>query len=128
MVMPIKAVTNTLAPLNRIKHVVKGDGIAIVAVAIPIYPDRREPKRAWRVLLDSGSNDNLIFTKSADAKSINPIKRTHPIVWGTSNGDFETTKVGNDNMKFTEFSRNKIFSVEPDIVILAKTLQLLLLT
>ena len=38
----------------------------------------------------------------------------------TSNGDFETTKVGNGNidMKFTEFSCNKVFSVESGIVML----------
>ena len=53
-------------------------------------------------------------------KSTNPIKRMHLLVWGTSNGDFKTTKVGNVDIKFTEFSQNKIFSVEPDIIMLDK--------
>ena len=44
----------------------------------------------------------------------------HPLVWGTSNGDFQTTKNGNVDIKFTEFSRNKIFSIETDIVVLDK--------
>ena len=88
---------------NNFKTVAKGDGIAAVAVAIPIHRDGRQPKRAWRVLLDSGSDGDLIFTKNAEVKNINPIKRTHPLVWGTSNGDFKTTKVGDVELKFPEF-------------------------
>ena len=42
------------------------------------------------------------------------------VVWGTSNGDFETTKIGNVDMKFTEFSRIKIFTIESDIIVLDK--------
>ena len=85
--MPIKAATKSLAAsnedgceqtmktnidslratfnrtLNRIKNIVKGDGIAAVAAAIPVYQDGHEPKRAYRVLLDSGSDSNLIFCK-----------------------------------------------------------------
>jgi len=53
-------------------------------------------------------------------KSINPIKRTHSLVWGTSNGDFKTNKVGSVDINFTE---NKIFSVEPDIIMLDKHTQ-----
>ena len=102
-VMPIKAATNYLAlsnddgreqtiktnfgssratstrTLNNYKNVVRGNGIAAVAAAIPIFRDGREPKRAWRVLLDSGLDGDLIFIKTADVKSINPIKRTHPL-------------------------------------------------
>ena len=102
--MPIKAATNYLATsnddgreqtiktnlgrlraasirtLNNYKNVVKGNGIAAVADAIPVSRDGREPKRAWRVLLDGGSDGDLIFTKTADVKSINSIKRTHPLV------------------------------------------------
>ena len=131
--MPIKAVTKSLAAsnddgreqtintnigsswttfnrtLNRIKNFVNGNGIAAVAAAIPVYRDGREPKRAWRVLPDSGSDGDLIFIKSADVKSINPIKRTHPLVWGTSNGDFKTTKVGNVDITFPEFSKKQGF-------------------
>ena len=40
--------------LNNCKNVVRGNGIAAVAAPIPVFRDRREPKRAWRVLLDSG--------------------------------------------------------------------------
>ena len=100
--MPIKAATNYLAASNDdgreqpiktnfgrsgatstrtlIKNIIKGNGIAGVAAAIPVFGDGRMPKRAWRVLLDSGSDGDLIFIKSADVKSTNPIKRMHPLV------------------------------------------------
>ena len=130
--MPIKAATNYLAASNDdgreqpiktnfgrsgatstrtlIKNIIKGNGIAGVAAAIPVFGDGRMPKRAWRVLLDSGSDGDLIFIKSADVKSTNPIKRMHPLVWGGSNGDFKTTKVGNVDIKVPEFSKNKILA------------------
>ena len=62
------------------KKVVEGDGVAAVTAAIPVYRDGREPKRAWRVLLGSGSDVDLIFIKSADVESINPQKRTRYLV------------------------------------------------
>ena len=79
------------------------------------------PERAWRVLLECGSDGDLIVIKPADVKNINPLKRIHPLVWGTSNGDFETTEVDNVDIKFTESSRINIFSVEPDIIMLDKS-------
>ena len=66
--------------LNRIKDVGKGDGVASIVAAIPVYRDVHEPKRAWHVLLDSGSDGDLIFIKADDVKSINPIERAHPLV------------------------------------------------
>ena len=142
--MPIKTATNYLAASNDVgreqtiktnfgssratysrtsnnyKNAVKGNGIAAAAVAVPVFRDGHKPKRAWCVLLDSGLDGDLIFIKTADVKVRNPIKRTHPLVWGTSNGDFKTTQTGNVDIKFTEFSRNKIFSVKPDIIVLDK--------
>ena len=91
-----------------------------VAAAILVYRDKSEPKRAWRILLDSESDGDLIFMKTADVRSINLVKRTQPLVWGISHGDFRTTKVGNVELKFTGFLQNKIFGVKPDIVMLEK--------
>ena len=73
------------------KKVVKGDGVGSVAAAIPVYRDEHGPKRAWRILLDSGSDGDLIFVKSADVESINPQKRMHSLCsledlkWGFQN-------------------------------------------
>ena len=103
--MPIKAATKTT---NKLSKVVTGDGVSTVVVATLVTRDGREPKRAWRVLLDSGSDGDLIFIKKADVKNANQTKRTHPILWGTSNGTFKTTKVGNVEIKFPEIS-HKIF-------------------
>ena len=95
--MPIKTATNYLAAsndngrkqttrtnsdssrarsnrtLSNFKNVVKGSGIAAVTVPFPVCRDGREPERDWRVLLDSGSDGDLIFVRSADVKSINPM-------------------------------------------------------
>ena len=111
------------------KKIVKGNGVAAVAAAIPVYQDGRKPKRAWCILLDSGSDGDLIFGKSADVKSTNPQKKTHSLVWGTSSRDSKTTDIGSVKLKFPDFSRNKRFSVNPDTVRLKKkTHQILLLT
>ena len=117
IVTPIKAAPIKTRFTNKISKVVTGDGVSAVAVATLVPKDgARPPTRAWRVLLDSGSDGDLIFVKKADLKHTNPEKRTHPNIWGTSNGAFKTTKVGNVEMKFPEFSRNKIFSLNPDII------------
>ena len=104
----------------KLQKNVKGNGIAAVAAAIPVYRDRREQKRAWRVLLDSGLDGDLIFIKSADVESINPRKRTHSIVWGTSTGDFQTKKLVVLSLSSQTFLQNKPFSVKPDTVRLYK--------
>ena len=116
-ITPIKAAPIETKLSNKITKVVTGDGVSAVAVATLVTKDgARPPKRAWRVLLDSGSDGDLIFIKKADLKHTNPKKRTHPNIWGTSNGAFKTTKVGNIEIKFPDFSTNKVFSVNPDII------------
>ena len=87
LLMPIKATTNYLAAsndngreqtiktnlgssqatstrtLSNFKNFIKGRKIAAVAAAIPVFRDGRMPKRAWRVLLDSRSDGDLILSR-----------------------------------------------------------------
>ena len=78
IVTPIKAAIETKFT-NNISNVVTGDGVSTIAVATLVTKDgTRPPTRAWRVLLDSGSDGDLIFVKNADLKHTNPTKRTYP--------------------------------------------------
>ncbi len=47
-----------------------------------------------RVLLDTGSSGNLLFIRKGSHKYIPCVKRNVPQSWGTSNGTFQTKKVG----------------------------------
>ena len=54
-------------------------------------------------------------------KNIPHQKRNAAETWQTSNGTFKTTHVGNLEMMFPAFSKFKIFSILPDIVIVDKS-------
>ena len=60
IVTPIKAATETEIT-NKISKVVTGDGVLLGAVATLVTKDgARPPTRAWRVLLNSGADGDLI--------------------------------------------------------------------
>ena len=115
--MPIKIVEK---PLQNRKQVVNGEGIsAVVAATVVLIKKikKQQPQtKAWRVLLDSGSDGDLIFITKKDLKNIPHKKRYAPETWETSNGTFKTTKVGELELIFPEFSRSKLFSLSPDVV------------
>ena len=95
--------------------VVEGDGISAAVLAKPLLKTNKQPKRAWRVLLDSGSDGDLAFVSKKSLKNIQHESRYSPMKWTTSNGTFATTKVGNLDLIFPEFSGSKRFSLRPDI-------------
>jgi hypothetical protein len=57
-----------------------------------------------RVLLDTGSNGDLLFIKKGSNKYVTTVKRAVPQSWGTSNGTFQTKKVDEINISFIEYS------------------------
>ena len=93
-------------------------GISTSVVAIPqlLKQGEQTAKRVWRVLLDSGSDGDLLFVHLHNKEYIPSKERLHPQRWTTSNGTFKTTKVGYLDLKFPEFSESKLFKVRPDIV------------
>ncbi len=72
--------------------------------------------KLWRVLLDSGSDGDVLFTKK-DFKEIPYTKQLVQQVWQSSMGNFKTDKVGEEiELEFVEYSENKRCAVSPDIM------------
>ena len=87
-------------------------------VAIPQLRAKTESannRKVWRVLFDSGSDGDIAFLKKSERSSIDMHNRLHPQKWKTSNGIFETNKVGHVQLTLPKFSTSKVFSVRPDI-------------
>ena len=95
--------------------VVEGEGVSAAVLAVPLLKSDKKPKRAWRVLLDSGSDGDLVFVNKKVLKDIRSEDRFRPCRWETSNGAFTTTKVGSLDLIFPDFSRSQRFSLRPDI-------------
>jgi hypothetical protein len=73
-------------------------------------------KKTIRVLLDTGSSGDLLFIRKGSQKYISYAKRAAPQSWGTSNGTFQTKKVGDIDISFAEYSISKSVYLTPDIV------------
>jgi hypothetical protein len=69
-----------------------------------------------RVLLDSGSSRDLLFTKKGSSKHIFIAKRVVPQSWGTSNSTFITDKVSDIQISFVEYSASKKVHFKLDII------------
>ncbi len=69
-----------------------------------------------RVLLDSGSNGDLLFIKKGSSKCISIVKRAVPQLWGTSNSTFVTDRMGNIEISFVEYLASKKVCLQPDVV------------
>jgi len=59
---------------------------------------------------------DLLFIKKGSQKYIPTMKRAIAQSWGTSNGTFQTKKVGVIDISFTEYSASKLVKLTPDIV------------
>jgi hypothetical protein len=69
-----------------------------------------------RVLLDSGSDGNLVFVDK-DKPMLHPSsKRLVPQWWNTLNGMFQTKHKAEIELNFFEYSNSQRYLVEPDIV------------
>ena len=72
--------------------------------------------RFIKVLLDSGSDGDLLFHKKGTPKYFPYSARQVPKSWCTSNGDFHTEGRGEIGIKFYEYSNSKEAYIRPDIV------------
>ncbi len=68
-----------------------------------------------RVLLDTGSSGDLLFMQKGKI-DIPIVKRAVPQSWNTSNGTFQTKRVGDIELSFVDYSGSKRVRVTPDIV------------
>ncbi len=69
-----------------------------------------------RVLLDSGSDGNLVFVNKDKPMLLPYLKRLVPQSWNTSNGMFQTKHKARLELNFFEYSDSKRFFAEPDVV------------
>jgi hypothetical protein len=69
-----------------------------------------------RVLLDSGSDGNLIFVNKDKPMLLPYLKRLVPQSWNTSNGIFQTRRKARVELNFFKYSDSKRYHVEPDVV------------
>ena len=74
------------------------------------------PWKTIRVLLDTGLSGDLLFMKKGSTKCIPVVRRAVPESWGTSNGTFQTKKVGNIEISFLDYLDSKRIHSKPDIV------------
>jgi hypothetical protein len=79
------------------RQVVKGRGRQSATAAVPQLREHTESskqRKVWKVLFDSGSDGDIAFIHKSNKASIEMQTRLHPQRWKTSNGTFETNKVG----------------------------------
>ncbi len=69
-----------------------------------------------RVLLDSGSDSDLVFIDKDKPMLLPSSKRLVPQSWNTLNGRFQTKQKAETELNFFEYSNSKRYLVEPDIV------------
>jgi hypothetical protein len=69
-----------------------------------------------QVLLDSGSNGDLIFVNEEKPMLLPYWKRLVPQSWNTLNGIFQTWRKARVKLNFFEYSDSKSYHVEPDMV------------
>ncbi len=67
-------------------------------------------------MLNTGSSGDLLFIRKGSKKYIPTMKRAVPQSWGTTNGTFQTKKVGTIDISFMEYSTSKSVRLTPDIV------------
>ncbi len=69
-----------------------------------------------RVLLDSGSDGNLVFADKGKPMLLPSSKRLVPQLWNTLNGMFQTKCKAEIKLNFFEYSDSKRYLAEPDIL------------
>ncbi len=69
-----------------------------------------------QVLLDSGSDGDLVFVDKDKPMLLPSSKRLVPQSWNTSNGMFQIKQKAEIELDFFEYSNSKRYLAEPDIV------------
>jgi hypothetical protein len=69
-----------------------------------------------QVLLDSGSDGDLVFVNKDKPMLLPFSKRLVPQSWNTSNGIFQTKRKAKVELNFFDYSDSKRYYSEPDVV------------
>jgi hypothetical protein len=69
-----------------------------------------------RVLLDYGSDDDLVFVDKDKPMLLPSLKRLVPQLWNTSNGKFQTKRKAEIELNFFEYFNSKRYLAAPDII------------
>ena len=121
---PIKTTPKPNGLLSNNFSEQSGSNLGVTAVLAVIsagskvqHSSKKIPKKKLiRVLLDSGSDGDLLFHKKGTPKHFPYLTRQVPKTWHTSNGDFQTKGKGDIQLKFFEYSISKRVRVQPDVV------------
>jgi hypothetical protein len=73
-------------------------------------------KQIVRVLLDSGSDGNLVFVNKDKPMLLPYSKRLVPQSWNTLNGIFQTKHKARIELNFFDYSDSRSYYSEPDVV------------
>jgi hypothetical protein len=73
-------------------------------------------KKLVQVLLDSGSDGDLVFINKDRNILLPHSKRLAPQSWNTSNGIFHTKLKARVELNFFDYSDSKRYYAEPDVV------------
>jgi hypothetical protein len=73
-------------------------------------------KKIVQVLLDSGSDGDLVFVNKDKPMLLPYSKRLVPQSWNTSNGIFQTKRKARVELNFFDYSDSKWYYSEPDVV------------
>jgi hypothetical protein len=83
--------------------------------AVTHFHKHYKQKLVW-VLLDSGSDGDLVFVDKDKPMLLSSSKRLVPQSWNTLNGMFQTKHKAEIELKFFEYSDSKRYLAEPDII------------
>jgi hypothetical protein len=78
--------------------------------------DKHYKQKLVRVLLDSGSDGNLVFVDKDKPMLLPSSKRLVPQSWNILNGMFQTKRKAEIELNFFEYSDSKRYLAEPDII------------
>jgi hypothetical protein len=80
------------------------------------HSNKHYKQKLVQVLLDSGSDGNLVFIDKDKPMLLPSSKRLVPQLWNTLNGMFQTKGKAEIELNFYEYSNSKWYLAEPDIV------------
>jgi hypothetical protein len=80
------------------------------------HSNKHYKQKLVRILLDSGSDGDLIFVDKDTPMLLPSLKRLVPQSWNTLNGKFQTTRKAQIELNFFEYSNSKRYLMAPDIV------------